>query len=150
MAVAVEGGGALVDADDGTDMRLQMAIVETDAVADAEIVAAWARRLVPGFVRWYRRIVGRRNLDRGVGQFPFATQFVVLDDEGGVLHRHDAPAAQIQARADRSAIGIADDLPKVQLPADFENPLGVAHQAVDDAAQVEQLQAARAAKGFDR
>ena len=47
MAVAVDGGGALVDAHDGADMGLQMAIVEPDAVSGPEVATAWGRWLVP-------------------------------------------------------------------------------------------------------
>ena len=53
LAVAVEGGGALMDADDGADAGLQMAVVENDALAETEVCAGRKNQHGSGRGVWY-------------------------------------------------------------------------------------------------
>lgn len=149
LVLAVDAGRFLVDTHDGADARLQVAILETDAIADAEVLAGGA---LGGLGGWHRRCspaVGG-ELDRRVGQRPDRTGGVVLHGDLGVLHRHHGAAAQLQQRSARCfPVDEAHPLPQMQMLPDLHDPRRIRHQALDYGRQVEQLERARAVEGFE-
>ena len=52
LVVAIDAGGLLIDAHDGADPGLQVAILETDAIANAEVIARVGRGGSLGLAAW--------------------------------------------------------------------------------------------------
>lgn len=144
-AIAIDGGGALVDAYDETDLRLQVAIGERHFLATAEVIAGGVegRRWLICLGRVSLAIAHGR-IDGGVRQFPLNARTFFVQRHLAVLHFHDLAGKHLTI----APVQEAHRLAQVQLAAHRDDSPGIGQQAINNRAELKQLQATGVGQGI--